>query len=135
MRPIHASFLVSLLALAGCGGSTAPTCCGSLDHHEAAPASIVIYTGNGQNGPAGTQLPDPLCTNVLDAGKNLLHGIVVTYTVASGDGTIGAPTTPSTDANGIATSGLWKLGPGTGPQTVTATAAGAGSVTFTATAR
>jgi hypothetical protein len=135
MRPVHASFLVSLLALAGCGGSTGPTSGGSVEHHEAPPASIVIYLGNGQNGPAGSQLPGPLCTNVLDAGKNLLHGIVVTYTVTSGGGTIGDPTTPSTDTNGVATSGLWTLGPGTGVQTVTATAAGAGSVTFTATAR
>ena len=135
MRPVHASFLVSLLALAGCGGSTGPTSGGSVGQHEAPPASIVIYLGNGQNGPAGSQLPGPLCTNVLDAGKNLLHGIVVTYTVTSGGGTIGDPTTPRTDPNGIATSGLWTLGPGTGPQTVTASAAGAGSVTFTATAR
>jgi hypothetical protein len=135
MRPVHASFLVSLLALAGCGGSTGPQSGGSVDRHEAPPASIVIYLGNGQNGPAGTQLPDPLCTNVLDAGKNLLHGIVVTYTVTSGGGTIADPTTPSTDPNGIATSGRWTLGPGTGPQTVTASAVGAGSVTFTATAR
>jgi hypothetical protein len=135
MRPVHTSFLVSLLALAGCGGSTGPQSGGSVDRHEAPPASIVIYLGNGQNGPAGTQLPDPLCTNVLDAGKNLLHGIVVTYTVTSGGGTIADPTTPSTDPNGIATSGRWTLGPGTGPQTVTASAVGAGSVTFTATAR
>jgi len=139
MRPVHASFLVSLIALAGCGGSTGPDSGGSVDKQEAPPASIIIYQGNGQNGPAGSQLPGPLCTNVLDAGKHLLHGIVVTYTVTSGGGTIGDPTTPRTDPNGIATSGLWTLGPGTGPQTVTATAVGAGSVTlsvtFTATAR
>lgn len=134
MRPVHASFLVSLLALAGCGGSTAPPG-GSVVQHEAVPASIVIYSGNGQAGLAGSQLVDPLCTNVLDATGHLLHGVVVTYTVASGGGTIGTPTTPSTDANGIATSGLWTLGSGTGAQSVTATAAGAGSVTFTANAR
>jgi hypothetical protein len=135
MRPVRASFLISLLALAGCGGSTAPTSGGSVDRREAPPASIVVYSGNSQTGPAGSQLLDPLCTNVLDAAGHLLHGITVTYTVASGGGTIGAPTTPSTDSNGIATSGLWTLGSGTGAQTVTATAAGAGSVTFTATAR
>lgn len=134
MRPVRASFLVSLLVVAGCGGSTSPGS-GGTGGHEAPPASIVIYLGNGQNGPAGSQLPGPLCTNVLDAGKNLLHGIVVTYTVASGGGTVGEPTTPSTDPNGVATSGLWTLGPGTGVQTVTASAVGAGSVTFTATAR
>jgi hypothetical protein len=136
MRPVHASFLVSLLVLAGCGGSAST----STDpppggQHEAAPASIVIYSGNGQTGPAGSQLAAPLCTNVLDAAGHRLHGIVVTYTVASGGGAIGFPTTPSTDPTGIATSGLWTLGSGTGAQTVTATAAGTLSVTFTATAR
>jgi len=135
MRPVHASFLVSLLALAGCGGSTAPQSGGSVDLHEAPPASIVIYSGNDQTGPAGSQLLDPLCTNVLDAAGHRLHGIVVTYAVASGSGAIGSPTTPTTDPNGIATSGLWTLGPGTGAQTVTASAVGAGSVTFTANAR
>lgn len=135
MRPVRASFLVSLLVVAGCGGSTSPSSSGTVGQHEAPPASIVIYTGDGQSGPAGSQLIDPLCTNVLDAGKNLLHGIVVTYTVASGGGTLSDPTTPKTNSNGIAISGLWKLGPGTGAQTVTASVAGAGSVTFTATAR
>jgi len=135
MRPVHASFLVSLLALAGCGGSTGPTGGGSLDRQEAPPAKIRIYLGNGQNGPAGTPLPDPLCTNVLDAGGHLLHGIMVTYTVASGGGTIADPATPRTDPNGIATSGPWQLGPGTGVQTVMAYAAGTDTVTFTATAR
>lgn len=137
MRPVRASFLLSLLALAGCGGSAASTSTDPppVDQHEAPPASIVIYSGNGQTGTAGSQLGDPLCTNVLDAAGHRLHGIVVTYTVASGGGAIGFPTTPSTDPTGIATSGLWTLGTGTGAQTVTASAAGAGSVTFTATAR
>ena len=137
MRPVRASFLVSLLVLGGCGGSAASTSTDPPpgDQHEAAPASIVIYSGNGQTGPAGSQLLDPLCTNVLDAAGHRLHGIVVTYTMASGGGTIGAPTTPSTNSNGIAISGQWTLGSSTGAQTVTASAAGAGSVTFTATAR
>ena len=96
--------------------STGPTGGGSLDRQEAPPAKIRIYLGNGQNGPVGTPLPDPLCTNVLDAGGHLLHGIMVTYVVASGGGTIADPATPRTDPNGIATSGLWKLGPGTGEE-------------------
>ena len=42
-----------------------------------APASITIYAGNNQSGPPGSQLSDPLCTNVLDAAGNLIIGAVV----------------------------------------------------------
>jgi len=94
-----------------------------------APNRIVIYSGDGQVGNRGGTLPDPLCTNVLDAAGNLLTGITVTYVVATGGGAIAAPTSPATDGQGIATSGHWTLGLGTGVQTVTATAS-VGSVTF-----
>ena len=100
-----------------------------------APARITIYAGDGQSGPRGSQLSDPLCTNVLDAAGNLIVGAVVTYVVATGGGTLAKPTTPTTDASGIAISGLWTLGSDPGPQTVTASSPGAGSVTFTATAQ
>jgi adhesin/invasin len=98
-----------------------------------APATISIYAGNGQSGPAGSRLSDPLCTNVLDAAGNLIVGAMVSYAVATGGGALANPTTPQTDASGIAISGLWTLGPATGAQTVTASSEGAGSVTFTAT--
>jgi adhesin/invasin len=100
-----------------------------------APASIIIYAGNNQSGPRGSQLSDPLCTNVLDAAGNLIVGAVVSYVVATGGGVLASPTTPETDASGIAISGLWTLGPDAGPQTVTASSPGTGSVTFTATAQ
>ena len=100
-----------------------------------APASIAIYAGNNQSGPAGSQLSGPLCTNVMDAAGNLIIGAVVSYVVATGGGQLASPTTPATDASGIAISGLWTLGSSKGPQTVTAASPGAGSVTFTATAQ
>lgn len=100
-----------------------------------APASITIFAGNGQSGPTGSQLSDPLCTNVLDAAGNLIVGAVVSHVVATGGGHLAEPTSPATDASGIAISGLWTLGPAAGPQTVTASSPGAGSVTFTATAQ
>jgi hypothetical protein len=100
-----------------------------------APARIIIYAGNGQSGPAGSQLKDPLCTNVLDAAGNLIIGAVVSYVVATGSGVLASPTTPATDNSGIAISGLWTLGPIVGPQTVMASSPGAGSLTFTATAQ
>ncbi|HEU5153782.1 MAG TPA: Ig-like domain-containing protein [Gemmatimonadales bacterium] len=100
-----------------------------------APAIVTVYAGNNQSGPAGSQLSDPLCTNVKDAAGNLIVGTVVTYTVLTGGGQLAQPTAPVTDASGIAISGLWTLGPGTGPQTVEASSPGATSVTFTATAQ
>jgi Bacterial Ig-like domain (group 2) len=100
-----------------------------------APASITIYAGDGQSGPRGSQLSDPLCTNVLDAAGNWIVGAVVSYVVATGGGVLANPTAPETDASGVAISGQWTLGPAAGPQTVTASSSGAGSVTFTATAQ
>ena len=100
-----------------------------------APASITIYAGNNQSGPRSSRLSDPLCTTVLDAAGNLIVGAVVSYAVATGGGVLASPTSPQTDDSGIAISGLWTLGPGAGPQTVTASSPGAGSVTFTATSQ
>ena len=100
-----------------------------------APASVTIYSGDGQSGNHGSQLPDPLCVLVKDANGNVIPGVVATYSVATGGGTMAAPTAPSTDGFGIATSGLWSLGSVVGQQTVVASVSGAGSVTFKATAR
>jgi hypothetical protein len=100
-----------------------------------APASIAIYAGNNQSGPAGSQLSDPLCTTVMDAAGNLIIGAVVEHVIATGGGQLASPTAPLTDASGIAISGLWTLGSAPGAQTVTASSPGAGSVTFTATAQ
>lgn len=99
-----------------------------------APASVTIYSGDGQSGNAGSQLPAPLCVLVKDARGNVVSGAVATYTVTNGGGTVGAPTAPPTDASGIATSGLWSLGSLVGQQTVVASVSGAGSVTFKANA-
>lgn len=134
MRSVSALLLTSLIAL-GCGGtSTAPPSNTTAPPRVA--TRITIYTGDGQAGLKGSALRDPLCTNVFDASGNLMSGVMVTYTVATGGGQLQLPVDVPTDANGISTSGLWTLGPAAGTQTVTASTAGvAASVTFTATAR
>jgi hypothetical protein len=99
-----------------------------------APTRVSIYAGGGQSGPAGSQLTDPLCTRVYDAAGNLVLGVQVSYSVATGGGRLGSPTAPTTDGGGIAISGLWTLGSVVGAQTVIASA-GAASVTFRATAQ
>jgi hypothetical protein len=100
-----------------------------------APDRVVVYSGSGQSGTKGYPLPDPLCTNVVDAANNRIINAVVTYVVATGGGQLADPTAPRTDNAGIATSGRWTLGTGSGTQTVTASSAGATSTTFTATAQ
>ncbi len=99
------------------------------------PVSVVVYTGNGQTAAKGTAVAEPLCTNVKDAAGNLIIGVAVTYVVATGGGSLAAPTAPTTDAQGIAISGIWTLGPNAGAQTVVASVPGATSATFTATAQ
>ena len=129
MRSVSALLLTSVIALGACGG------------YSSAPASqvatrITIYTGDGQAGPKGSVLADPLCTNVFDASGRLMYGVTVTYTVATGAGKLQDPASVQTDGSGIAISGLWTLGPAAGTQTVTASTAGVvASVTFTATAQ
>ncbi len=129
MRSVSTMFLTSLIALGACGGDSS------------APASqvatrITIYTGDLQTGAKGSVLSVPLCTNVWDASGQLMRGVTVTYTVATGGGQLQAPASVQTDGSGIAQSGLWTLGPAAGAQTVTASTAGvAASVTFTATAQ
>jgi hypothetical protein len=139
MRSVSAMFLISLLALGGCGGSATAPAYGS-GGTPAAPGvatRIAIYTGDGQYGTKGSALADPLCTLVYNQYGGLMVGVVVNYTVATGGGQLQPPTSVQTaPGNGIATSGTWTLGPAAGAQTVTASTAGvAASVTFTATAQ
>ena len=135
MRSVSALLLTSLIALGACGGSYSTSPSGTPGTPRAA-FRITIYTGDGQSGPKGSALPDPLCTNVFDNQGHLMSGVTVTYTVTTGEGQIQPPASVATDANGIATSGLWTLGPAAGIQTVTASTAGVtATVTFSATAQ
>ena len=135
MRSVSALLLTSLIALGACGGSYSTSPSGTPGTPRAA-FRITIYTGDGQSGPKGSALPDPLCTNVFDNQGHLMSGVTVTYTVTTGGGQMQAPASVATDANGIATSGLWTLGPTAGIQTVTASTLGVtATVTFSATAQ
>jgi hypothetical protein len=100
-----------------------------------APVEVRLWSGDRQSAPAGTNVRDPLCTIVVDAQSNLITGLVVTYTVSTGGGTIAAPSAPTTNAQGIAISGLWTLGAAKGDQKVTATYGTLPPYTFTATAQ
>jgi adhesin/invasin len=98
----------------------------------AAPASMVAVSQTTQSAPAGTNVGDPPSVIVRDAQGIPVQGVIVTFTVSAGGGSVvGSPDT--TNANGVATLASWRLGAVLGPNTVTATAPGLPSVTFSAT--
>ena len=96
------------------------------------PFALESISGEGQEGPASTQLARPFVVSVLDQNGSAFAGSVVTFSVTAGGGTL-STTTVTTDANGRARSTL-TLGGGPGTNTVVATVAGLEPVTFTATA-
>ena len=94
------------------------------------PASLEIYLGNGQVGTGGAALDQPVIVQVVDEEGAGLAGQAVSWSVATGEGSV-TPTSV-TDAEGLAAA-TWTLG-NPGPNTLTATVAGLGAVTFIATA-
>ena len=95
---------------------------------------ISIVSGDGQQGPAGGQLPNPVRVRVVGENQLPVGGITVTFASVGGGGA--SPASAVTDATGEAAA-QWTLPPVVGPQSLTAsvtTANGPQSVTFSATA-
>lgn len=101
------------------------------------PATIAVNAGDGQSTAAGSAVGTSPSVLVTDAAGHPVSGVLVTFAVAGGGGSITGGT-PSTNASGIATVGSWTLGSSVGANTLTATASGSGisgnPVTFSATA-
>ncbi len=114
---------------------------------EQTPHSLTKVSGEGQGGPASTQLAAPFVVSVLDQDGSPLAGVGVTFSVTAGGGLLSSTTnahpctvesstssaTATTDANGQAATRL-TLGSDAETNTVAATVEGLASVTFTATA-
>ena len=100
------------------------------------PAAVAASAGDAQTAPAGTAVAVAPAVLVTDGVGAPVPGVVVTFAVASGGGSV-AGAAATTGSNGIATAGSWTLGAAAGTNTLTATVAGAGitgnPVTFTAT--
>lgn len=97
-----------------------------------APAAVAVSAGNNQTAIAGAAVAIALAARVADAFNNPVPGVSVTFTAATGSGTItGSPAT--TNAQGVATAGSWTLGTLAGTKTVTASVTGL-AVAFTSTA-
>jgi alpha-tubulin suppressor-like RCC1 family protein/pimeloyl-ACP methyl ester carboxylesterase len=98
------------------------------------PRKLSVASGDAQSGAPGRPLPLSLGALVSDAAGVPVPGVSISFTVASGGGSLSA-TTVSTNSDGIART-QWTLGPQTGDQSVTATAPAfaAAPVTFHGTA-
>ncbi len=96
-----------------------------------APGVINIREGNNQYAIGGTTLGIAPSVTVLDNVGGPASGVTVTFSVASGGGSI-TGATAVTNASGIATVGSWTLGSGLGANTLQASVTGITPVTFTA---
>ena len=96
----------------------------------AIPHSLEKTSGDGQEGPASTQLAEPFVVLALNEDGEAVAGAVVSFAVTAGGGTLSA-TTATTDVNGQAATTL-TLGSNPGTNTVSATVAGLEPVTFSA---
>ncbi|HKG92754.1 MAG TPA: Ig-like domain-containing protein [Gemmatimonadaceae bacterium] len=96
------------------------------------PAAILkTSAGDEQTGTVGAAVAVPPTVLVTDAWSNPLSGVPVAFAVTFGGGTIQSASA-TTDAAGLASAGIWTLGPFEGTNTVVASASGLGPVTFTA---
>ena len=98
-----------------------------------AATSLTKIAGDGQSASVNSPVATRPAVLARDAFNNPVAGVVVTFTVTSGGGSV-TGATQTTDANGIATVGSWTLGASTGTNTLDASASGLPTVTFTATA-
>ena len=85
-------------------------------------AAVVAHTGNNQVALQGTAVPLAPTVRVTDANGNPVAGAVVTFSVASGGGSVSLPN-QLTDALGLAAAGSWTLGP-VAPNTLLASVTG-----------
>ncbi len=120
-RSARASWLALpvLLVIAGCQ-----------DDSPTGPriASLAIISGNGQTGPIGGLLPQPLVVQVKDQSGTAIQGAIVSFAVMAGNGTPSAAA-DTTGADGYAQT-TFRLGSGIGVQAVSASLPGQDPVSF-----
>jgi len=108
----------------------------SLSNLAAGASALVITAGAGQSGAPGSILSIDPQVRVNDAGGSPVAGVVVSFAVISGGGSVTEALALS-DSNGLATVGSWTLGGSLGVNTLRASVVGNLLVTpvvFTATA-
>ena len=111
---------VVAFGLAGCSGGDL-TLPGGNQPSEPQPASIIVLSGDGQEGEPGALLGEPLTVRVVDDSSHPVPGTPVKFSFLSDvSGAALDPTTPVlTDPEGLATATL-RLGDVPGEQVVVA---------------
>jgi Big-like domain-containing protein len=102
----------------GCGGD------GLVLPENRQAAKIAAFSGNGQSGPAGSALAQPLVVLVTDELDQPVEGQSVVFEIQSGAGTV-SPDTTLTGVDGHASTS-WSLGTSAGAQQLQARAFGNG---------
>ena len=122
----------STITITGTSGSLTRTATtGFTVSGRATAAALTIVSGDGQTGPAGSPLPNPLIVRVSNSSGQPISGQMVTYAVTAGGGTL-TPTSAFTDINGLAQAG-WTMGVIPGANTATASLGSLSPVTLSAT--
>src|SRR5687767_3200289 len=91
LSPGNIALLVMLATAGGC----------TLDTDVSGPSAIIVFSGDQQTAPTNTTLDQPLAVLVVNQFGQPLQNATVTWTIASGGGTLSATST-LTDASGIA---------------------------------
>ena len=89
----------------------------------ALPAELIMIAGDNQTAAAGATLPIDPAVQVNDGAGNPIQGVVVTFSVAQGGGTI-TDSVHTTDEKGSATLGSWTVGTVAGPNALTVVGGG-----------
>lgn len=99
------------------------------------PTTLTMNAGNNVVADASAIVASPPSVKVTDANGNAVSGVAVTFSVATGGGSVSGAS-QTTDTLGVATVGGWQLGalPGANSVTATATPIAGSLVTFNATA-
>ena len=118
-RVAHACVLAGLLA---CDSVTEPD--------PNTPAVLLVHAGDFQIARAGEAVEVPPEVRVVSEAGTAVSGVVVTFAVTEGSGSVGAASA-ETGADGVASAGSWTLG-GQGLQRLEATAPGLPAVVFEA---
>lgn len=119
---LSAAFLAVLLSCTG----DSPT------EPDRTPAQFQAAAGSGQAGTVGTALAAPIVVRATDASGRGMRGVAVSWSAASGGGTLSTASSVTDDAGEARTQ--WTLGTAAGEQGVAATVQGLPPVLITAVA-